>query len=489
MSVVVSRILPEQREPKPALESASTKSAQVAAAKPFKGFSSRQNLRESTKDALFFNVMVGMGENYFSAFALTVGAGQIFAGLIATLPMLVGACFQLGSPWIVKRLGSHQKWIVWLSALQGIGVLLLPISALFSGWWAASIVFLAVTLYWGAGQAASPAWNTWIEEVIPRRVRTQYFSIRARFSQLGILSGFVLGGIALQWGKGSGYLIPAFVTIFCIAAACRLISARALARHQSRSNKRIVERTFGIQGLLQNPAARSAIQLICFLLAIQTVVQISGPYFVPYMLSDLLAHDEMKYFSFLVLMGTCFVAKMVAAPFWGRYARATSSKRLMVASAVAIVPISALWIVGDCFEHYVFSVPFHVGNAGFDWQFTGEFLFCLGVQVLSGITWAGFELAMVLMFLEAIPRTDRTSLLTIYNWGNAAAMVLGGLIGAGILHLMGQSHEAYLFLFGLSSVMRLVVAGLFLGMPTFMGKPAFLRSVPMPQRLPRDAEG
>ncbi len=488
MSVVVSRILPDQREQKPALDSAAVKSTQVPADKPFKAFSSRKNLRESTTDALFFNVMVGMGENYFSAFALTVGAGQIFAGLIATLPMLVGASFQLGAPWMVKRLGSHQKWIVWLSVLQGVGVLLLPLSALFSGWGAAAMVFMAVTLYWGAGQAASPAWNTWIEEVIPRRVRTQYFSLRARFSQLGILAGFVLGGLALQWGKGSGYLVPAFVTIFCIAAACRLVSARALARHQARgNNKRIVERTFGIQGLWHNPAARSAIQLVWFLLAIQTVVQISGPYFVPYMLSDLLAHDELKYFSFLVLMGTCFVAKMVAAPFWGRYARATSSKRLMVASAVAIVPISALWIIGDSFEHYVFSLNLNFGTGAFDWQFTGEFLFCLGVQVLSGITWAGFELAMVLMFLEAIPRTDRTSLLTIYNWGNAAAMVMGGLIGAAILRLAGQSHEAYLFLFGLSSVMRLGVAAMFIGLPHVLGRTGFLRSSVQVTRLPREA--
>ncbi len=347
-------------------------------------------------------------------------------------------------------------------------------------------MFTGVTLYWGCGQAASPAWNTWIEEVVPRRVRTQYFSLRARFSQLGILTGFVLGGLALQWGKGSGYLLPAFVTIFCVAAACRLVSAAALARHKAKEgSKRIVERTFGIRGLMQNPAARTASQLVWFLLAIQTVVQISGPYFVPYMLSDLLANDELKYFSFLILMGICFVAKVVSAPLWGRYARATSSKRLLVTSSLAIVPISALWIFGDYFEHYQFALNLNFGTGPFQWAFTGEFLFCLGVQVLSGITWAGFELAMVLMFLEAIPRTDRTSLLTIYNWGNAAAMVLGCLIGAGLLRLMGQSHEAYLFLFGLSSVMRLGVAILFFAWPKMLGRAGFLKPAPAVSRVVR----
>ena len=46
-------------------------------------------------------------------------------------------------------------------------------------------------------------------------------------------------------------------------------------------------------------------------------------------------------------------------------------------------------------------------------------VYLAGVQLLSGIVWAAYELAMMLMFFEAIPRQDRTSVLTFYNWGNA----------------------------------------------------------------------
>jgi hypothetical protein len=45
--------------------------------------------------------------------------------------------------------------------------------------------------------------------------------------------------------------------------------------------------------------------------------------------------------------------------------------------------------------------------------------------------------------------------LTFYNFGNAAALVLGGLIGATILQAGHESHGAYLVLFGASSLARL----------------------------------
>ena len=77
------------------------------------------------------------------------------------------------------------------------------------------------------------------------------------------------------------------------------------------------------------------------------------------------------------------------------------------------------------------------------------------IQLISGIVWAAYELAMLLMFFEAIPRQDRASVLTFYNFGNAAALVVGGLIGAAILQLGNESHAAYMAIFGCSSLVRL----------------------------------
>src|SRR5213076_3316386 len=68
----------------------------------------RGDLRASIGDAAAFSVMVGIGETYFAAFALALGTGETLAGLVATLPMLMGASLQLATPWFLKRARSYK---------------------------------------------------------------------------------------------------------------------------------------------------------------------------------------------------------------------------------------------------------------------------------------------------------------------------------------------------------------------------------------------
>src|SRR5689334_1991421 len=72
----------------------------------------RRDLCASVWDAGAYSVMVGIAETYFGAFALALGLGSAGAGLMVTLPVLLGSMLQLVTPWGVLRLGSHKKWIV-----------------------------------------------------------------------------------------------------------------------------------------------------------------------------------------------------------------------------------------------------------------------------------------------------------------------------------------------------------------------------------------
>ncbi|MEI6255422.1 MAG: hypothetical protein WCQ77_02145, partial [Planctomycetota bacterium] len=55
----------------------------------------RRDLWVSTADAAAFSLMVGFGETYIPAFALALGLGPVAAGMMASVPVLVGAIFQL----------------------------------------------------------------------------------------------------------------------------------------------------------------------------------------------------------------------------------------------------------------------------------------------------------------------------------------------------------------------------------------------------------
>src|SRR5262245_65466515 len=112
---------------------------------------------------------------------------------------------------------------------------------------------------------------------------------------------------------------------------------------------------------------------------------------------------------------------------------------------IAIIPVAALWLGADLFSAWHGQIP--IPFLGLSIPVSAMFLYLAAAQFTSGFVWAAYELAMQLMFFEAIPRRDRPCMLTYYNFGNSAAQVAGGLIGATVLQLGAESHAAYLVLF------------------------------------------
>jgi len=432
--------------------------------------SPRADIYASIADAAGYSTMVGMGETYIVPFALAVGAGKTAGGLAATLPMLAGATLQLLSPMLVRRLGSHRLWVAGSVFLQAVSLLLLPLAVWLApesrnsnvSGFPASVcwIYLAATLYWFSGLSGGPAWNTWIETIIPKRVRTKFFACRSRTGQAFTLLGFATGGLVLHWAKGNDVLLPAFCGILLTAAACRVVSGCALLWQSEPQRGRINDRHVPLRQLFASTSKNGG-TLVWYLLAMQMAVQISGPYFNPYLIRD----QGISYFDYMLMIGIGFAGKVLATPFWGRFAERAGPKRLLWVGGMAIIPVAGLWVISDWFSAWQWSLPFTLPGSTSPWVVSGEFLYLCFVQLISGVTWAAYELAMLLMFFEAIPRQDRTSMLTFYNWGNAAAMVLGSFVGAVVLALMNESHVAFLTLFGLSSVARLMTVSLLFWAP------------------------
>jgi MFS family permease len=394
-------------------------------------------MRCSIGDAASYSVMVGIGETYLAAFALALGTGETFAGLIATLPMLAGASIQLATPWALRRFHSYRTWTMVCAIVQATALSAAALAVWFQGFSitaAAAWVFVAASAYWAASQAAGPAWNTWIEEIIPKRTRANFFACRARISQMCVLLGFAAGGIALHLGHANGWELSAFIGIFVVGAVCRFVSAGFLSKQSEVSAGKYHARPVTLRQIVSQTSGDVGGKLVLYLLAVQAAVQISGPYFTPFML----AQERMSYLTYMALIGICFLGKAIALPLWGRVAHYSGARRLLWIGGTCIVPISGLWVFIDFF--------------GDEWS---RMAFICSIQLLSGIVWAAYELAMLLMFFEAIPQRDRAGVLTLYNFGNAAALVIGSLVGATILQTLGESHQSYLVLFGLSSLARL----------------------------------
>lgn len=385
----------------------------------------RRDLRLCTLDGTGYSVMVGVGETYFVLFVLALGAGEALAGLAATLPRVVGGVLQLLSPWAVGRIGSNRAWVVGCAFVQSLSFAPLVIGAA-SGWMPVWAAFVAIGVYWTSGLATGPAWNSWVTTLVPARVRAAYFARRWRPLQLGTLAGLVAGGLILEFGDGDRHLWL-FAVLFGVAGLMRFGSTFCLAAQSEPARPaRLVQG--GLGSMVRDAARGPGGRLLLFMLCVQVSVQVSGPYFAPFMKRDL----AMGYGEFMVLISTAYVAKSVSVPLTGRIIRRVGPYAVLWAGGIGIIPTAGLWVVSH------------------------DFWFLLGVQVLAGLVWGCYEIATFLLLFETIPVERRIRVLTVFNLADSLMIVLGSLAGAQILHAMDESVEGFHALFLISSVLRVV---------------------------------
>ncbi len=205
----------------------------------------------------------------------------------------------------------------------------------------------------------------------------------------------------------------------------------AVAHHESSEARNLVKHV-AETAVASGHTSPRGMRLITYLCVVQGMVQISGPYFTPYMLKQL----HFDYASYVALVATAFIAKAVSLALWGNVASRRGPRFLLWLGGISIVPLASLWTLSQ------------------------SFAWVMCVQILSGTFWAAYELGFFLMFFESMPVAQRARMLTIYNLANTLAWCAGSLVGGAILHALGPSLSSYWTIFALSSTGRLFALAL-----------------------------
>lgn len=387
--------------------------------------------------------MTGIGEQYFSAFVLALGHGPVAAGWVTTLPQIIGGVAQTGSSRTIHLAGSTKRWVVFTAVLQALAFAPMLAGALL-GEMPLSVVFAFATLYYGAGMACGAAWSTLIGSIVPERIRAGFFGVRQRLLQIGTLVGYLAGAIILSTATGGvppksladpRVVLPLFAVLFGIALICRGFSVRMLSLHADprgdlRPHRRVPLISV-VRGLIMADGGH-ALRVLAYMFAITLAANLSGPFCVPYLLDQL----KFTYLETAALVGTVMLAKAIALATLTGWAKRYGAGRLLLIGGVAVVPSAALWAV------------------------SGSFFWLLAAQAYSGVAWACYDLATFLLLLRHTHEDERTSLWTTWNLLSALAVAAGSLAGGVLLKAIAGSAEvprsAYVWLFGISSVLRLL---------------------------------
>lgn len=399
----------------------------------------RRDLVLSTIDGMACSVMVGCGETCLPAFAVALGLGPVAAGLVASVPLLVGATVQLFAPVAMARVRSSRLWVAGCVALQAASyapLVWLAIRGRAELWQ----VLLAASVYWSAGMASLAAWMMWMAALVPRRVRAAFFTQRTRLSLVGIIGGLVFGWLVFRLAESAGGSTSStmpFAVLFAVAGIARLVSAAcmwasserptALVAGSAASPRSLVAVVHGVGHALRGIIGRPSGRLVAFLGCFGFAAQFAVPYFTPYLL-DL---SGMSYPAFVVVTAMGFVARLAFLPAIGRLASQHGAAHLAWRATLGLVPASLCWLV------------------------SADVAAIAAVQFIAGGLWAAHELAVTLLLFEAVDDRERMAVTTLHTLVGAVATTAGAACGGLMLHGLGESWLAYAAVFGVSAVLRL----------------------------------
>ncbi len=389
-----------------------------------------KSLKASLGDGVFWSITAGFTEMIFTPFAIFLGASPFAAGLVTTIPPLLGDLSQLTTNYFVGLLESRKKLVLIATFFQGIFILLLSLPL-----WNQNLTlrlpigyfFILIQLYWIAWMLQLPAWQSWIGDLVAEDYRGRFFALRNRIISLVVFACLIVGGLLLDYFSKQSKAGLGFLTLLGIGFVGR-VGSFAFLSLQEKTPEPVKEKNaatflFFLKEIHRNHFGRFVLLLSFFLFA----TNISSPYLVPFYLEEL----NLSYGVFTCLMGILMAVKFITLPFWGKWSDAWGHQKLFMA-AIALCCLPPFFLL-----------------------FSRSMTTLILVQILGGITTGGYELTAFNLLLQKTEPHARTRHTAYYQVLTGMGAVCGTLAGGLTFRLVAPSMEAYHFNFLISGVLRI----------------------------------
>lgn len=399
-----------------------------------------ESLDHSTRDGVAYSVMTGMGESYFSAFALFLRCNIAQIGVLASLPPLLGSLAQLASAWLGRRTGWRKSIILFGATVQGLMMLpFLMLPLLFPEYAFAALLCCSVLYHLGSNFVV-PQWTNLMGDLVPARRRGRYFGTRTSWATMSGFISLVIAGYILHIFDASGTTQIGFVIIFLIAALARGVSLYHLAAMHDPPETRTVSQALHISSFFRQMRHTPAVRFSLFFATMQFSVSIAAPFFIVFMLRDL----NFSYLEFMINHAMSVLVQFLTLRRWGRISDRIGNRFILGVCGLMIPLLPAFWLPSQ------------------------NFWYLLAVQAFAGVVWAGYSLSASNFMYELVQPAQRPTYLAMHNVLTSIALFLGATLGGYLAtHLPSQfrlfGHEFNIVspligVFVISSLARLAVA-------------------------------
>ena len=194
----------------------------------------RISRKYSIKDGVFATIKESVASNYISPFAIVLNSPNYLIAMLSSIPGLLGPISELFSSRLIEKYPRKRivlqsvffeilTWIplIIIALLYNYGIIinLLPL-----------MLLIFFSIYVITSNAASPAWFSWIGDLVEEKHRGRWFGKRNFIMGITALITTISAALFLDFLKKKNLIMLGFISLFLFAIIARIISRYYLSK-------------------------------------------------------------------------------------------------------------------------------------------------------------------------------------------------------------------------------------------------------------------
>jgi MFS family permease len=163
----------------------------------------KASLRYSIKEGVAWATCNALGPSYIAPYAIALKANNLQIGLLTSIPNLAANLSETRAPKLMEKV-CRKKIVITGTFIQGL--VLLPIAALAlifpiidpNTLIAPTILIMLYTIYLVLGSFTTPAWFSWMGDLVRDEERGRFFGRRNAITGIASISAMLAAGVFLN---------------------------------------------------------------------------------------------------------------------------------------------------------------------------------------------------------------------------------------------------------------------------------------------------
>lgn len=400
-------------------------------------FDPQKAMRNITREGMAASAMFAVTNAFLTVFAAALGASNTEIGLLVAAPAAIALISYLPAAYAIEAWNRRRLTCTLMSLvsrsmwfLAGAIPFLIMWNILQGAGQSVMLLIMVVSAYSLFSAFVAPAWASMVGVIIPENVRGSYFGRRNQLCAIASLTTGTLAGLVLQAFDS----VLGFSLIFAAAGVAGIVSSFFFSGFPDIRFR--PERVLMLSELRAAFRNRAFISFMAVLMLWEFGVSMSAPFMNVYLVRGLGA----GYAWISVLVLAAGASTIIIQKWWGAVSDIFGHRSILVISAFGVAFVPFLWMIAPSPE------------------------FTVIINIISGASWAGFNLASFNYLLGASGGGKRTIYTAVYWTLIGIPIIIAPLVGGALTDmLMPLSYPISGFrgMFFISWIVRMAAVGLF----------------------------